>query len=72
MSKQFRADSVASQLLTGYDQLMLAEFKYGLEPKETFGGVLGIDQAVPRKCVASWVWVMSPVLTASDAEHSST
>ncbi|KAF7338328.1 Pyr-redox-2 domain-containing protein [Mycena venus] len=24
-------------LLTGYNELMLAEFKYGLEPKETFG-----------------------------------
>jgi sulfide:quinone oxidoreductase len=24
------------QLLTGYGELMLAEFKYGLEPKETF------------------------------------
>jgi sulfide:quinone oxidoreductase len=24
-------------LLTGYGKLLLAEFKYGLEPKETFG-----------------------------------
>lgn len=24
------------QLLTGYGELMLAEFKYGLEPKESF------------------------------------
>ena len=35
------------QLLTGYGQLMLAEFKYGLEPKETFAGVFG-DQSIPR------------------------
>ncbi|KAI0362011.1 FAD/NAD-P-binding domain-containing protein [Trametes cingulata] len=34
-------------LLTGYGKLMLAEFKYGLEPKESFSNVLG-DQAVPR------------------------
>ncbi|KAF4614693.1 hypothetical protein D9613_003027 [Agrocybe pediades] len=30
-------------LLTGYGELMLAEFKYGLEPKETFGDIF--DQA---------------------------
>ncbi|TCD69736.1 hypothetical protein EIP91_006503 [Steccherinum ochraceum] len=35
-------------LLTGYDQLLLAEFKYGLEPKETFAQYLG-DQATPKK-----------------------
>jgi len=35
-------------LLTGYGELMLAEFKYGLEPKESFASYLG-DQAVPRK-----------------------
>ncbi|KAH9901311.1 FAD/NAD-P-binding domain-containing protein [Cubamyces lactineus] len=34
-------------LLTGYGQLMLAEFKYGLEPKESFSNVLG-DQVTPR------------------------
>ncbi|KAH9946178.1 FAD/NAD(P)-binding domain-containing protein [Epithele typhae] len=34
-------------LLTGYNQLMLAEFKYGLEPKESFASFFG-DQAVPR------------------------
>ncbi|EJF65787.1 FAD/NAD(P)-binding domain-containing protein [Dichomitus squalens LYAD-421 SS1] len=34
-------------LLTGYGQLMLAEFKYGLEPKESFANILG-DQAIPR------------------------
>ena len=33
--------------MTGYGQLMLAEFKYGLEPKESFASFLG-DQAVPR------------------------
>jgi NADPH-dependent 2,4-dienoyl-CoA reductase/sulfur reductase-like enzyme len=36
-------------LLTEYGKLMLAEFKYGGEPKETFGGWLGIDQATPRR-----------------------
>ena len=35
------------QLLTGYGQLLLAEFKYGLEPKESFASILG-DQAIPR------------------------
>ena len=27
------------QLLTGYGELMLAEFRYGLEPKETFSNI---------------------------------
>ncbi|KZT59800.1 FAD/NAD(P)-binding domain-containing protein [Calocera cornea HHB12733] len=35
-------------LLTGYGQLMLAEFVYGAVPKETFGALLGIDQSKPR------------------------
>ncbi|KAG8929150.1 hypothetical protein FRC02_005950 [Tulasnella sp. 418] len=35
-------------LLTGYGQLMLAEFVYGLKPKETFASVLG-DQAKPKR-----------------------
>lgn len=35
------------QLLTGYNQLMLAEFKYGLEPKETFSDFF--DQAKPNR-----------------------
>ena len=35
-------------LLTGERKVMLAEFKYGGEPKETFNW-LGIDQAVPRR-----------------------
>lgn len=35
-------------LLTGHGELMLAEFKYGLEPKETFARYLG-DQAKPRR-----------------------
>ncbi|KAI0321640.1 FAD/NAD-P-binding domain-containing protein [Amylostereum chailletii] len=35
-------------LLTGYGELMLAEFKYGLEPEETFAKYLG-DQATPRR-----------------------
>lgn len=38
------------QLLTGHGELMLAEFKYGLEPKETFAKYLG-DQAKPRRFV---------------------
>ncbi|EKJ71374.1 hypothetical protein FPSE_08477 [Fusarium pseudograminearum CS3096] len=36
-------------LLTEYGKVMLAEFKYGGVPKETFGDILGIDQAVPRR-----------------------
>lgn len=37
-------------LLTGYGQLMLAEFKYGLVPKESFASIPGIgDQSVPRR-----------------------
>ncbi|OAK97193.1 sulfide-quinone oxidoreductase-like protein [Phaeosphaeriaceae sp. SRC1lsM3a] len=36
-------------LLTGEDKVMLAEFKYGGVPKETFGNLLGVDQGVPRK-----------------------
>ncbi|USP80710.1 Sulfide:quinone oxidoreductase mitochondrial precursor [Curvularia clavata] len=36
-------------LLTGEKKVLLAEFKYGGEPKETFNQWLGIDQAVPRR-----------------------
>ncbi|KAH8883326.1 FAD/NAD(P)-binding domain-containing protein [Thozetella sp. PMI_491] len=36
-------------LVTEYGKVLLAEFKYGGEPKETFGRVLGIDQAIPRR-----------------------
>jgi NADPH-dependent 2,4-dienoyl-CoA reductase/sulfur reductase-like enzyme len=36
-------------LLTGNKEVLLAEFKYGGVPKETFNRVLGIDQGVPRK-----------------------
>lgn len=36
-------------LLTEYGKVLLAEFKYGGEPKETFGEWFGIDQAVPRR-----------------------
>lgn len=36
-------------LITEYGKVLLAEFKYGGEPKETFGDWFGIDQAVPRK-----------------------
>ncbi|KAG6034968.1 hypothetical protein E4U41_006284 [Claviceps citrina] len=36
-------------LLTEYGKVLLAEFKYGGEPKETFGNWLGIDQIEPRR-----------------------
>ncbi|KAH7032362.1 hypothetical protein B0J12DRAFT_713673 [Macrophomina phaseolina] len=36
-------------LLTEYGKVLLAEFKYGGVPKETFGEKLGIDQATPRR-----------------------
>ncbi|KAI6784050.1 Sulfide:quinone oxidoreductase-like protein [Emericellopsis cladophorae] len=36
-------------LLTEYGKVLLAEFKYGGVPKETFGDVFGIDQAEPRR-----------------------
>jgi sulfide:quinone oxidoreductase len=36
-------------LLTGEKEVMLAEFKYGGVPKETFNEWFGIDQAVPRR-----------------------
>ena len=36
-------------LLTGDKKVMLAEFKYGGEPKETFNQLFGIDQAIPRR-----------------------
>ncbi|KDN42399.1 FAD/NAD(P)-binding domain-containing protein [Tilletiaria anomala UBC 951] len=36
-------------LLTEYGKVLLAEFKYGGVPKETFGNAFGIDQAVPRR-----------------------
>lgn len=42
------ADLLTAALLTGHDELMLAEFKYGGVPKETFEFITG-SQAVPRK-----------------------
>ncbi|RAL13128.1 putative pyridine nucleotide-disulfide oxidoreductase [Aspergillus homomorphus CBS 101889] len=36
-------------LTTEYGKVLLAEFKYAGVPKETFGGLLGIDQATPRR-----------------------
>ncbi|KND86737.1 Sulfide:quinone oxidoreductase, mitochondrial [Tolypocladium ophioglossoides CBS 100239] len=36
-------------LLTEYGKVILAEFKYNGEPKETFGNWFGIDQAAPRR-----------------------
>jgi NADPH-dependent 2,4-dienoyl-CoA reductase/sulfur reductase-like enzyme len=35
-------------LLTGDNKVMLAEFKYGGVPKETFNRWVGVDQAIPR------------------------
>ena len=37
-------------MLTGYGELLLAEFKYGAQPKETFAGLPFIgDQAKPNR-----------------------
>lgn len=36
-------------LLVGNKEVLLAEFKYGGQPKETFGRMFGIDQGVPRR-----------------------
>lgn len=36
-------------LLVGEHKVMLAEFKYGREPKETFGRWLRLDQVTPRR-----------------------
>lgn len=36
-------------LLTGEDKVLLAEFKYGGVPKETFNSLFGIDQITPRR-----------------------
>ncbi|PQK10170.1 hypothetical protein BB8028_0002g04940 [Beauveria bassiana] len=36
-------------LVTEYGKVLLAEFKYGPEPKETFGRLLGVDQVEPRR-----------------------
>jgi NADPH-dependent 2,4-dienoyl-CoA reductase/sulfur reductase-like enzyme len=36
-------------LTTGDKQVLLAEFKYGGIPKETFNSMFGIDQGVPRR-----------------------
>lgn len=36
-------------LTVGEKKVLLAEFKYGGEPKETFGEMFGIDQGVPRR-----------------------
>ncbi|KAI4599438.1 hypothetical protein KJ359_001880 [Pestalotiopsis sp. 9143b] len=36
-------------LVTEYGKVLLAEFKYGGVPKETFARIPGIDQAVPRR-----------------------
>lgn len=48
-SRGIRADLFATgQLLTGYGELMLAEFKYGLVPAESFSRSVG-DQATPRR-----------------------
>lgn len=36
-------------LLTEYGKVLLAEFKYGGVPKETFNAWFGVDQGVPRR-----------------------
>lgn len=36
-------------LTTEYGKVLLAEFKYGGEPKETFNSWFGVDQGVPRR-----------------------
>jgi hypothetical protein len=38
---------IVEQLLTGENKLLLAEFKYGLEPKESFKGFF--DQGKPQR-----------------------
>ncbi|KAJ3573966.1 hypothetical protein NP233_g2096 [Leucocoprinus birnbaumii] len=43
-------------LLTGYGELLLAEFKYGLEPKETFSNF--VDQAKSRR---AFYWLKKDV-----------
>ncbi|KAG6189287.1 hypothetical protein E4U36_005367 [Claviceps purpurea] len=55
-------------LLTEYGKVLLAEFKYGGEPKETFKNWLGIDQVEPRlafyhlkKDFFPWVYYASMV-----------
>ena len=55
-------------LLTEYGKVLLAEFKYGGEPKETFGKWFDIDQATPRrsfyhlkKDFFPWVYCLSMV-----------
>jgi eukaryotic sulfide quinone oxidoreductase len=55
-------------LLTEYGKVMLAEFKYGGVPKETFNGWFGIDQAIPRRAFYQlkqhffpWVYYQSMV-----------
>jgi len=50
-SEEFKAsyDGYAScPLLTGHNELMLCEFKYGGVPKETFEGIFG-GQEVPNR-----------------------
>lgn len=55
-------------LLTDYDRVLLAEFKYGGVPKETFGGVPGLDQGKPHRAFGMmkkhffpWVYFKSMV-----------
>ncbi|PWN49521.1 FAD/NAD(P)-binding domain-containing protein [Violaceomyces palustris] len=55
-------------LLTEYGKVLLAEFKYGGQPKETFGNLFGIDQGTPRtafyhlkKDFFPWVYYQSYV-----------
>lgn len=55
-------------LLTAYGKVMLAEFKYGGEPKETFNKWFGVDQGTPtrafyhlKKDFFPWVYYNSMV-----------
>lgn len=49
LNESARYDGYTScPLLTGYGQLMLAEFKYGLVPEESFSDIF-VDQAIPRR-----------------------
>jgi hypothetical protein len=52
------------QLLTGYGELMLAEFKYGLVPKESFSQY--VDQSKSNRYVVNSVLVEWVLITSSD------
>ena len=62
--------SIDIQLLTGYNQLMLAEFKYGLEPKETFSQFF--DQTKPNRSVDFLVNPCYTILNTPNVDFSTT